>query len=357
LLAMLGDVIAKRPHDSAQMIFEDVFTDRRWLRKGTEMHAPGVFSDEAIQRIHRWCTKQHSRRIDEAELRAESGGTIGPNDTRATLDDEDDSILLYLHQRIHGALRHTNDKRLGYNHIVVDEAQDLGALELKVLLDTAQPGAPVTLAGDTAQQVNDHGGFANWSDMLSLLDLDHVALSPLKVSYRSTRPIMELAHAVLGHLAPPEPSVTPRDGVPTELISFPDRGAAFTFLADALRDLMDREPKASIAVLTRFPAQADETWAALERADLINLRRVSDQDFSFAPGIEITDIRQAKGLEFDYVIVMDCDMASFPDTNIARHHLHVAITRAAHQVWLIACSPPSPLLPKTLTDSREIHTG
>jgi DNA helicase-2/ATP-dependent DNA helicase PcrA len=353
LLAMLDDVIAQRPHDSALTIFEDVFTDRRWLRKGTETHAAGVFSDEDLKRIQRWCTKQHSRRIDEAELRAEGGGTPGPNDPRASLDDEDDAILLYLHQQIHGALQHKNDKRLGYNHIVVDEAQDLGALELKVLLGTGLPGAPVTLAGDTAQQVNDHGGFADWSDMLSLLGLDHVALSPLKVSYRSTRPIMELAHSVLGHLAPPEPSVTPRDGVPAELIQFPDKGAAFTFLADALRDLIDREPKASVAVLTRFPAQADETWTALDRADLMNLRRVRDQDFSFSPGIEVTDIRQAKGLEFDYVIVMDCDAASFPDTNAARHHLHVAITRAAHQVWLVACAPSSPLLPNSLTHPSE----
>ena len=346
LLAMLDDAIKFNPDLTAMALFEDIFTDRRWLQRGVDNHAPNQFSKDEIQRIHQWCTRQHTRRADEREL-LDEGGKIDPKSTkkRATLDEEDDVILLYLHQQIHGLLEHKKGKRLAYSHMVVDEAQDLGALELKVLLNTVEQGAPVTLAGDTAQQVNDSGGFDDWSDMLQMLGLEHVALSPLRVSYRSTKPIMQLAQDVLGHLAPEEPSVTPRDGAPCRLLRFGDKGAAYTFLSDALRDVTDREPNASVAVLTRFPAQADEAFIALQRADLVQLHRVRDQDFSFGPGIEVTDIRQSKGLEFDYVIIMGCDEASFPTTDVARHHLHVGVTRAAHQLWLITCEKPSPLLP------------
>jgi DNA helicase-2/ATP-dependent DNA helicase PcrA len=130
-------------------------------------------------------------------------------------------------------------------------------------------------------------------------------------------------------------------------------GEAMLFLADALRDLFDREPHAGVAVLARFSQQAEDAYQALKRCDLDFVRRVRHQDFSFGPGVEVTDIGQTKGLEFDYVIVLNCDEESFPETNSARHQLHVAMTRAAHQLWLLSWKSPSRLLP----DSLRLSTG
>ena len=39
----------------------------------------------------------------------------------------------------------------------------------------------------------------------------------------------------------------------------------------------------------------------LRLAEVPRLRHVSRQNFSFSPGIDVTDVRQVKGLEFDYV--------------------------------------------------------
>ena len=64
----------------------------------------------------------------------------------------------------------------------------------------------------------------------------------------------------------------------------------------------------------------------------------------------MTDVRQVKGLEFDYVVLLEVSKAAFPAEDEARHLLHIAATRAAHQLWVTTTGEPSPLLPKRLLD-------
>jgi uncharacterized protein (DUF433 family) len=93
---------------------------------------------------------------------------------------------------------------------------------------------------------------------------------------------------------------------------FGDTGEAVAFLAEALRNLMQREPTASVALITRYPQQADVYYDALRIAEVPKLRRVGRQDFSFTPGIDVTDVRQVKGLEFDYVVILDPTSPELP---------------------------------------------
>jgi len=63
----------------------------------------------------------------------------------------------------------------------------------------------------------------------------------------------------------------------------------------------------------------------------------------------VTDVRQVKGLEFDYVVLLDVDASSYPVNDASRHLLHIGATRAAHQLWLVCTGgAPSPLLPRWL---------
>ena len=84
-------------------------------------------------------------------------------------------------------------------------------------------------------------------------------------------------------------------------------GAAVAFLAEALRELAAREPRATVALLARHPEQADRYYEGLRRAEVPSLRRVRAQEFAFRPGVEVTDVRQVKGLEFDYVVMLDAN--------------------------------------------------
>ena len=116
---------------------------------------------------------------------------------------------------------------------------------------------------------------------------------------------MLLAREILGpELAPDEP-LAARPGEPVELHEFGDLGEAVAFLGDALRNLMAREPTASCAVISRHPEQADAYFDGLRRAEVPALRRVRRDEFNFQPGVDVTDVAQVKGLEFDYVVMVD----------------------------------------------------
>ncbi|MFO0746087.1 MAG: AAA family ATPase [Myxococcota bacterium] len=310
-----------RGGDSPTEVFEELLTDHSWIEAGLERWAPGDFTKTEIERIHRWCTRQSFVR-DEGK---------GDNeDDVPTLDREDDPILLRLWQVLKGPLRipDSGDKKpLRYDHIMVDEAQDMAPIDLAVLIGTSGEGQSVTLAGDTAQKVHEHREFPSWTEVLDALRLGHVDVSPLQVSYRSTRQIMEVARAILGPLAPNEPVTAPRDGAPVGHLRFDSKGAAATWLAPALTDLVRREPTANVAVLAVDLTQARDWYGILERSQVPNLSLVAEQDFAFAPGIEVTDIRSSKGLEFDYVVLVGVDMDAFPPREASRYLLHVGATR------------------------------
>jgi len=289
--------------------------------------------------------QQYSEPKRRKRRRSDDGDESGPR-----LSSEDDALLLRLHQRLIGDLAASSGKGLAYNHLMVDEVQDLSVVELAVLLSCVASGGSVTLAGDPAQRMVFDTGYSGWTGLMSALSLDGVEVSPLRIGYRSTAEIQRFARAVLGPGWADDAPDASRPGVPVEAFSFGDPGEAVVFLADALRDLTTQEPLASVALIARYPSQAQMYYDALRGAEITALRRVTDQDFSFAPGIEVTDVRQVKGLEFDYVLLLDVNAESYNDTAESRHLLHIAATRAAHQLWLICPGAASPLLGGMGTD-------
>lgn len=338
-LRMLDEVGRARRGEDPLLVFEETLTDRGLIDEAIRRWAPEEFSAEQAERIHRWCSLQHFIRED------------GPGPTGAdtpSMDREDDTLLVRLYQTMRGSLMTPNRRRLLHDHVMVDEAQDLSPVELAVLIDTAGDGRSVTLAGDVAQKVHEGRDFQDWRHVLDALELSHVDVSPLQVSYRSTRQIMEVAHAVLGPLAPEEMAATTRIGAPVGHLAFGSMGEAVAWLAPALSDLTHREPHANIALLTADLDDAIAWYQALERAEVPWINLISDQDFSFRAGIEVTDIRSSKGLEFDYVVLLGVDGSRFPLRDGARHLLHVGATRAAHQLWIVSTGQPSPLIPAGL---------
>jgi DNA helicase II / ATP-dependent DNA helicase PcrA len=372
----------------------ELLSDRTALGMGVEQLAPGSFSAGELDRVVAWCSARgaeivgqiEARREDIAEARDARAVGDDERDSKrskrqrdeekeereddadddemrrgidgleisedAKLDPEDDTILLRLHQRLRGPLTRGKLSKdpIVYEHILVDEAQDLSPVELSVVLDTTSAAKSITLSGDVQQRLLMDNGFSDWKTVLGELGLSHVEIEPLKLSYRSTKPIIDFSRAVLGPLASSDAPVATREGAPVDLFTHGHTGDAVATLSEALRDLMQSEPQASVCVITRFPEQADLYFGGLQRAEVPYLRRVADQDFSFKAGVDVTDVRQVKGLEFDYVVIVEASESSYPDDEEARHLLHIAATRAAHQLWLFAVGRPSPLLPQELKD-------
>jgi DNA helicase-2/ATP-dependent DNA helicase PcrA len=388
----LGDVIT---------IWSELLTDAGRVRAALAKYAPGELSEGEIEQALAWCERrcpqvvaeveeqldEGKRREDDADsgeerrearrepsedlddLPTEVASGLRPgrdsddddlggeddepviSDGPTAIDHEDESLLLLLHKRLRGPLMTAKQREaLEYEHILVDEAQDLSPVELSVVLATTSAARSVTLAGDVAQRLHMDNGFRSWSEVLGQLGLAHVEIEPLKLSYRSTHEIIEFAHQALGPLAPEEMGKTTRGGAPVELFRFAHSGDAVGFLAESLRDLARAEPRASIAVIARYPEQADLYYHGLANAEVPNVRRVADQDFPFKPGVDVTDVKQVKGLEFDYVVLVEVNTATFPENDEARHLMHIAATRAAHQLWLTCTGLPSNLAPALLRE-------
>ncbi len=311
-------------------------TDEKLLADTAAKHAPGAFSAEEIRRFVEW----NRRRNEELFARLE-----GDSESHPELDPEDDPLLLRAWQLRVGPLRLSRGRPLRYRHIAIDEVQDFSPLEVHILLECLDRNQSITLAGDTQQHVIEHSGFTSWSEFLQGLGLPGAAVETLRVSYRSTRQILAFALTLLGDLLEDdEPPVATRSGPPVELFRFTDRGACVAFLADALQKLSNREPMASVAILTPSPESSALYCEGLAKNDLLPIRRVENQDFSFSPGIEVTEVEQVKGLEFDYVILVDVDDVHYPDAATSRRRLHVGATRAVHQLWLTTVGTQSSLL-------------
>jgi DNA helicase IV len=201
----------------------------------------------------------------------------------------------------------------------------------------------VTISGDQAQQIDPGACFTDWERALSVLEVEGSEPIHLRTSYRCPAPITRFAHQVLGPLAPDEMPRAAQQGPPVLRSCFPTEAHLAYQLVRALADLVEREPAASVAVIARTPQTAERFHGVLERS--IPARLVRAGEFSFTPGIDVTDVAQVKGLEFDVVVVPDATPTSFPDDPDSRRKLHVACTRAISQLWVLSVGRPSPILP------------
>ena len=339
----LGTALEQQVRDvsgpaTAEQALDDwasVLTRRDLLDATFRREAPGLFSGAELGRLVDWSRRRHE------DLFEWMGGD---SEAPAELDPEDAALLLRAWQLRVGPLQTRKRRLLRYRHVAIDEVQEFSPLEVRVLLDCLDERRSLTLAGDTQQHVSPHGGFTSWSGFLGRLGVPGAEVETLRVSYRSSQQIVAFAMSVLGDLVDDEAPLAARQGPPVELFRFGDTGACVAFLADSLRALVRDEPLASVAVLTPSTASSETLYEGLARCELPSLRRIAHQDFTFAPGVEVTEIDQARGLEFDYVILVGVGADAFPDKPDARRLLHLGATRAIHQLWLCCVGTPSPLL-------------
>lgn len=383
--AMLGSLRrARSAAGDVHAAWADLLTDKKLLSEGVLAKKGGVTREE-IDELVKWVGLQcedepttkddgDSEPVSDTKSREEAERQLGfvePEETRDTndedygigidgrqldedlpygrLDEHDDALLLKLTQLKYGGLPIAgSNKTVSYEHVIVDEAQDLSPTDIGVLRGALTKRESMTLAGDTAQKLIFDNGFDTWEAMLEDVGISGVTIDQLRISYRSTQQIVDFARHVLGPLADPEAPIVPRSGAPVEQFVFGSTGEAIAFLGESLRSLVLRERKANVAVVSRYAAQADIYYAGLRKSEVPSLRRVYGKDFTFAPGIDVVDVTQIKGLEYDYIVLAEVNTSTYPDVREARHLLHIAATRAVHQLWVTSVSDPSPLLPEAL---------
>jgi DNA helicase IV len=234
-----------------------------------------------------------------------------------------------------------------YGHVVLDEAQDLTPMQLRMVGRRIRDGS-ATILGDLAQATG-LWKYASWSEITDHLGLTAVAdLEELTLAYRVPREIMDVALPVLEITAP---SIHPP-------IAFRDGGDEATWIEAS------REGRAGQAVDRAVAAHAaGGTAAILAPANLLpeiraelERRNVVFGDAEageLAGSVELLTPAAAKGLEFDHVLLLEpaaIVREASDGQDLGYRELYVALTRATRSLACVHAEP----LPWPLGSLRQI---
>ncbi len=251
-----------------------------------------------------------------------------------------------------------------FDHVVADEAQDLGVAEMRFLAALAA-GRPdgLFLAGDLGQRIFQMP--FSWKS----LGVDVRGRSQtLRINYRTSHQIRQQADRLLpksladvdGLVEGRQGTISVFNGPPPEVHVAPAAPAE----ADAVgawlaARIAEGYRPSELGVIVRSDAEIDRARGAAARAGLAAAILGSD-DTATGEAIAIGTMHLAKGLEFRGVAVMACDDDILPLPSrieaisdeadleevyeTERHLLYVACTRARDRLLVSAVAPGSEFL-------------
>ena len=248
-----------------------------------------------------------------------------------------------------------------YTHIVVDEAQDLGVPELRMLAAIAPEGPDrLFFSGDLGQRI-----FREPFSWRALgIDVRGRSVT-LKVNYRTSHQIREALDRLLpGEIRDVDDNVEGRAGT-VSVFNGPAPRVRLCDDADAERDvvagILGELCAAGIApeetaIFVRSRDELPRARAAVDAAGL-ELLELSAKVEAAAGCVRIGTMHLAKGLEFKAVVVMACDEEIVPLQSrvekvadeaeltevfeTERHLLYVACTRARDRLFITGVRPGS----------------
>lgn len=252
------------------------------------------------------------------------------------VEEEDLAPLAYLRLRLCGV-----SEKLRFKHLVIDEGQDLTAMELLVLAELADHDS-FTIVGDKSQSILPGRGLRDWRDT------GHVFSTPaqratLSLSYRTTAEIVLFSNEVLRHslLASQVAEPVLRSGELPYLRHFTDHDEQVAVIHEAISTTCAEYR--NIAVITRNLAEAEGLHRGLTSAGL-SCHLLRDDDDDYEAGVKVIPVQLAKGLEFDAVIVANASIADYPEQELDAKLLYVALTRPMHRLYVLYSGALTPIL-------------
>ncbi len=203
-------------------------------------------------------------------------------------------------QYVSAAERAATDRTWTYGHVVVDEAQELSPMQWRLLMRRC-PLKSFTMVGDIAQ-ASAAAGAASWAEALEPFVQDRWQLAELTVNYRTPARITRLAARVAQAAGVPvstPQAVREGDDEPT-VTRVPGADLEDALLA-GLADDLERIDGGLVAVIA--PVALEPRIAGLLREAYGD--RVGTGGGGLAQDIVVTTPGEAKGLEFDAVILLE----------------------------------------------------
>ena len=218
-------------------------------------------------------------------------------------------------------------------HVVVDEAQDLSAMQCRAIARRCPLGS-VTVLGDLAQATTAWAP-GDWAVTLEHLGAPETTVRPLTAGYRVPAEVIDVANRLLPHIAVGVPAGS-SVRVGHDALHF----APTAELIEQLRACLELE--GSIGVIV--PDEALEATLTAIRAVAIDAATLDD-DLDLR--VTVVSASAAKGLEFDSVVLLEpAWIVAGEATRLAGlRRLYVVLTRAVSRLVVLHDEP----LPAELT--------
>ena len=223
-------------------------------------------------------------------------------------------------------------------YVIVDEVQDYTEAQLMIMTKYFR-NAHFMMLGDEFQSI--HSGTATFRDIENwfISQGKEVTNLSLMTSYRSSPEITKLFTGLLPKEIRIQTNSVQREGIEPAVIT-----------CETHEDYVEKL-KSVIAENTR---EVGLTAIICEDRSGINLisRSLGDEtphivrSYEALPksGVVIMELKLAKGLEFDTVILPDVTVGEYPDRPLFRHRLYTAISRATEKIIILADGKLSPLV-------------
>lgn len=219
-----------------------------------------------------------------------------------------------------------------FDHIIVDEAQDVSPIEWNVLRHYLRGQGRWTLVGDLNQRRSD-STYSSWASVIHHLELglaEGIRPEPVVMErgYRATGPILRFADRVLPASQRGASSIQ-SDGPEPIVRHVPRFDSLIPEAVAAACRLLDGHPGGTAAIITTDTGALVD-WLGRRgwrRGDMASRWRLDDLELNvLAP-------ESARGLEFDGVVVME--PGAFPENNGRAGQLYTSLTRANRELEVV----------------------
>jgi DNA helicase IV len=302
-------------------LLHDLFGSHALLRSAGR----GVLSDDEVRSLHRERQEVGADIVftnDDAPLLDEARAILGSKPRRRRANEPDDEVRTY-------------------GHIVVDEAQDLSPMQLRMLERRSLNGS-MTIVGDIAQATG-QWAHESWDEILEYLPKKRPARrAELTIGYRLPAPNMALAARVLRVAAPDlrPPRSIREDGDPPRIVRTQPGQRVTDAVVQAALVEVDAVDPGQVAIVCP-QSMVDEVSDALTAAGVEHgqaTRHGLDEQITVVP------VGLAKGLELDAAVVVE-PAAIVDEEAQGLRALYVALTRATKRLAIVHERPlPEALL-------------
>ena len=221
---------------------------------------------------------------------------------------------------------------VAHGHVIVDEAQDLTPMQLRML--ARRSTGPMTILGDIAQ-ASGAVSYHRWEEVLEhLADGSPVEIAELRLAYRVPREVMELALPLLPLIAPDvAPPIAYRSGDdPPRFVETSSRELVTTAAREASNEAL-REGRTALIAPAALLRKIDPALGSVHEEGAGGFDELASTVRTLVP-------RAAKGLEFDRVVVVEPAAIVNELAGVdGLRALYVALTRATKTLVIVHSKP------------------